>query len=287
MKVGIIGTGMLGSAVGIRMIAKGVKLAVYNRTASKTKKLSDAGSTVADSPAGAAAGCDLVITCVTDADALERVCFDSGGLVESSKDCPVVCDMSTIRPKESKKITKKLKAYSVTMLGTPVMGGPDAAAAGRLVMMASGSENALSKCRPILSLVAEKIFYIGETGDAYAVKLAMNLQIAMLALSISEGIMFVEKSGVEPRKFLEVLNSTYFGTGMSKKKAYGMTNGRVSPTFLLRNLKKDLGALAGASLDIGLDLPMGKKALKVYGDAADCGFGDLDYTGIIEYLKKL
>ena len=96
----------------------------------------------------------------------------------------------------------------------------------------------------------------------------------------------MDKSGVDPKKFLEVLNSTYFGTGMSKKKAYGMANGNVNPTFLLRNLKKDLDALTKASSSINLDLIMGEKALKVYKDATDDGYGDLDYTGIIEYLKK-
>ena len=237
MKVGIIGAGMLGSAVGMRMITKGAKLVVYNRTISKTKKLSKAGAIIKESAADVAIGCDLVITCVTNADALEKVCFGPSGLVKIAKDCPVICDMSTIRPSESKEITEKLKEHSITMLGTPVMGGPDVAIAGKLVMMVSGSENTLSKCNPILSLVADKIFYVGKTGDAYAVKLAMNLQIAMLALSISEGIMFMDKSGVDPKKFLEVLNSTYFGTGMSKKKAYGMANGNVNPTFLLRNLK--------------------------------------------------
>ena len=139
VKVGIIGTGMLGSAVGMRMIAKGAKLAVYNRTFSKTKKLSEAGATVVDSPADVVVGCDLVITCVTDAGALESVCFGPRGLGIAKK-CPVICDMSTIRPEESREITKKLEACSVTMLGTPVMGGPDAAAAGELVMMVSGSE---------------------------------------------------------------------------------------------------------------------------------------------------
>ena len=74
---------------------------------------------------------------------------------------------------------------------------------------------------------------------------------------------------------------------MSKKKAYGMVDGNVNPTFLLRNLKKDLDALAGASSSIGLDLPMSKKSLKVYKDATDGGYGNLDYTGIIEYLKKI
>ena len=164
MKVGIIGAGMLGSAVGMRMITKGAKLVVYNRTISKTKKLSKAGAIIKESAADVAIGCDLVITCVTNADALEKVCFGPSGLVKIAKDCPVICDMSTIRPSESKEITEKLKEHSITMLGTPVMGGPDVAIAGKLVMMVSGSENTLSKCNPILSLVADKIFY---SGDAY------------------------------------------------------------------------------------------------------------------------
>ena len=121
MKVGIIGAGMLGSAVGMRMITKGAKLVVYNRTISKTKKLSKAGAIIKESAADVAIGCDLVITCVTNADALEKVCFGPSGLVKIAKDCPVICDMSTIRPSESKEITEKLKEHS-SMLGSPVIG---------------------------------------------------------------------------------------------------------------------------------------------------------------------
>ncbi|MDI1495245.1 MAG: 3-hydroxyisobutyrate dehydrogenase [Cenarchaeum symbiont of Oopsacas minuta] len=286
MKVGIIGTGMLGSAVGMRLIAKGAKLTVYNRTTSKTRNLSDAGAIIADNPASAASGCDIVITCVTDASALDEICFGSNGIAEITDNCPIVCDMSTISPDESKTITEKLASSSIVMLGTPVMGGPDAAAAGELVMMASGSEHALSKCRQILSIIACEIFYIGSAGNAYAIKLAMNLQIAMLALSISEGIMFVDKTCGNPKKFLKVLNSTYFGTGMSKKKAYGMIDGKVNPTFLLRNLKKDLDALSNTANKIGLDLPMGTSAHKIYKNATKNGYGNFDYTSIIEYLKK-
>jgi 3-hydroxyisobutyrate dehydrogenase len=115
----------------------------------------------------------------------------------------------------------------------------------------------------------------------------MNLQIAMLALSLSEGITLTKKAGFDPEIFLKILNSTYFKTGMSKGKAYKMVKGNYEPTFTLTNLKKDLDTINDAADSFDAELPMTKLARKVYADAKDAGFGDIDYTGIIAYIKEL
>ena len=102
------------------------------------------------------------------------------------------------------------------------MGGPNVAIDGKLVMMISGNEKTYEKFSDVFDTIAEKIFFLGESGTAHSIKLAMNLQIAMLALSLSEGITLTRKAGFDPEIFLKILNSTYFKTGMSENKAQKM-----------------------------------------------------------------
>ncbi len=173
------------------------------------------------------------------------------------------------------------------MLDTPVMGGPNVAINGELVMMVGGNRESFEKYRKIFDVIANKVFYLGENGTAHAVKLAMNLQIAMLSLALSEGITLARGASIEPEVFLQILNSTYFKTGMSETKAYKMIKDSYEPTFTLSNLKKDLDTINEAAQAFGLDLPMAKKANQVYQDAVEKGFGDLDYTGILAYIKEI
>jgi 3-hydroxyisobutyrate dehydrogenase len=108
-----------------------------------------------------------------------------------------------------------------------------------------------------------------------------------LALSLAEGITLTRKAGFDPEKFLEILNSTYFSTGMSQYKAYKMIRDEYQPTFTLKNLKKDLDAITTAAKDFGAVLPIAERANEIYKDAENAGFGEIDYTGILEYIKKL
>jgi 3-hydroxyisobutyrate dehydrogenase len=154
-------------------------------------------------------------------------------------------------------------------------------------MMASGNKEVFDHCKNVFEKIANKVFFLGESGVAHSVKLAMNLQITMLALALSEGITLVKKANVDPKIFLEILNSTYFKTGMSEKKAFKMINGKYDTTFTLANLKKDINTITSAAESLGIELPMIKKAEEVYENAVKEGFGKMDYTAIIEYIKKI
>lgn len=287
-RVGIIGTGMLGSAVAARLAESGAyEVSAYNRTAQNAGAAGAAGARILESPAAVAGESDIVITTVRDADAVRDVSFGSGGIVEGHHGNLTVADMSTIDPAGSKEITAEYAQYGISRVDSPVMGGPDAAAAGRLVVMASGSRVAFDACTPVFDHMAESVFYLGDRpGTAHTIKLAMNMQITMLALSLAEGITLVDRSGADPKAFLDVLNSTYFSTGMSRKKAYNMISGRQSPTFTLANLRKDIGIMASAADRRGMDLPMTKAAEKVYDEALKEGHGELDYTCIIRHIRE-
>ncbi|MEM2160999.1 MAG: NAD-binding protein, partial [Candidatus Nitrosotenuis sp.] len=104
--------------------------------------------------------------------------------------------------------------------------------------------------------------------------------------AISEGITLARGAKIEPEVFLQILNSTYFKTGMSENKAYKMIKGDYNPTFTLSNLKKDLDTINEAAEAFGLNLPMATKANQVYQDAEESGFGQMDYTAILDYLAS-
>ena len=287
MKIGIIGIGILGNAVALRLLDLGYEVTVYNRTQGKTNEVEKKGAHIVSSPKIMAEKVEMIIIIVKDAKAVKEVSFGKNGIIEGKNNKLIVADMSTIDPVESKNIAKEFQQYQIEKLEIPVMGGPNVAITGKLVMMVSGSSDIFERCKEVFEKIANKVLFLGEQGVANSIKLAMNLQITMLALSLSEGITLVKKSNVDPKIFLEVLNSTYFKTGMSENKAFKMIEGNHDATFTLANLKKDIATMTNAAMNLGIELPMISKAEEIYENAMKEGLGDLDYTGIIQYIKKI
>jgi 3-hydroxyisobutyrate dehydrogenase len=208
-------------------------------------------------------------------------------VVSGKHDDMTVADMSTINPNAAKEISKKLHDEEIKSIEIPVMGGPNVAIEGKLVLMASGDKESFERFSQVFNTIANKTFFLGESGSAHSIKLAMNLQISLLALSLSEGIMLTKKAGFDPEIFLEILNSTYFSTGMSQNKAYKMIKDEYQPTFTLKNMKKDLDTIIASAKDFDAKLPIAERANEIYKQALDAGFGEIDYTGILAYIKKL
>ncbi len=286
MNIGIIGTGFLGKAVATRLLETGYKVFVYNRTKNKTESLKNRGAVVTDSPRELAQNCDLVIIIVKDADAVESVSFDKNGIIYGNHSGLTIADMSTISPVSSKKIAKKFLENGIEMIETPVMGGPNLAVKGEIIVMVGGEKEVYDKYKAVFGHIGNKIFHLGENGSGHAMKLVMNLQISMLALALSEGIILAKKSGLDPKLFLEILNSTYFKTGMSELKGPKMINGNFDPSFTLKMMKKDLDAINYTANEFGLKLPMTTLANEIYQNAVDNGFGEIDYTGILAFIEK-
>ncbi len=286
-KIGIIGLGMLGNAVALHLLDSGFEVTVFNRTKEKTIQIREKGAKVVTSPKEVAENSELIITVVKDAAVVKEISFEKDGITEGKHEKLIVADMSTIDPSESKNISRKFEEHDIHKLDIPVMGGPNVAITGNLVMMVSGNKESFDCCKNVFEKIANKVFFLGESGVAHSVKLAMNLQITMLALALSEGIIFMKKVNVDPKIFLKILNSTYFKTGMSEKKAFKMIDSKYDATFTLSNLKKDISTITSAAKSLGIELPMIKKAEQVYENAVKEGFGEMDYTGIIEYIKKI
>lgn len=286
MNVGIIGIGLLGSAVAKRLISTGHQVSAYNRTRQKVESLKKLGIQVMDSPMELARKCEIVITIVRDASAINEIAFGKNGIIHGKHKGLVVADMSTINPIASRSIAKKFLVHGISIIDTPVIGGPNLAEKGQMIIMVGGKKKVYQKCKPVLDSIGEKTFLLGKNGSGHAMKLAMNSQIAILALSLSEGIILAKKSGLDPMKFLEVLNCTYFKTGMSVNKGPKMIKGNFKPSFFLKMMQKDLAEIEYTAGQVGAKMPTSKLANKIYQKAIKEGLGNIDYTGILSYLEK-
>jgi len=284
-RLGIIGTGMLGSSVAKRLLSSGYKIAVYNRTTKKAESLAAFGATILQTPKDLAKSCELVITILKDAGAVREISFGKDGIIEGNHDGLIVADMSTISPQDSISIAKRFQENKIDMLEIPVMGGPPVAETGQLLMMIAGKKEVYEKYKKILECIAQKSFYLGQSGTALAIKLAMNLQISMTALALSEGITLTRGAGLDPKLFLEILNSSDYKTRQSEKKGPKMIKGEFDATFTIQNMQKDLDTINAAAKAFNLSLPMTYLAEKLYQDATG-EFAKLDYTGILAYIEK-
>lgn len=286
MKVGVIGLGLMGSGMAKRLAGAGHQLAVYNRNAQKAEPFSKVAR-IATSPKELAGWCDVVITVVTDFDAAKQVLLGPEG-VASSQNKPTVADASTIAPSQSEFLAQELKKHSIEMLGMPVMGGPAAAEAGELTPMVAGNKAVFEKAGPAIESLGKNVFYIGEkAGSANAVKLALNLNIALIATAVSEGITLTKGSGIDPAVFVKILNSTYFKTGLSEKKGPKMVQGDFEPSFHLKNMLKDLELATFTAQAAGLAIPATSTVQQMFRAANNSGFSEQDYTAICAFLARI
>lgn len=287
MKVGVAGLGLMGSGIASRLLSTGNALSLYNRSKTKTARFAE-NAIIASSPKDLADNCDLLITAVTDFEAVQELLLGESGIIKSSNRNLIVADMSTISPSQSQTCTRSLRDAGIEMLGMPVMGGPAAAETGDLVPIVAGSKSAFESARTVIDQLGHPVFYVGEKdGAANAIKLALNLNIALIACAVSEGITLVRGSGIDPLLFVTILNSTYFKTGLSEKKGPKMVLGDYDPTFHLKNMLKDLELATSTALSERIALPQTALAQQIFRAANNSGFSDMDYTAICAFLAKI
>jgi 3-hydroxyisobutyrate dehydrogenase len=286
MRIGVAGLGLMGSGIAARLVSTGHEVSVYNRDRKKAERFSKTAA-IALSPKELADRCDIVITIVTDFDAVKGVLLGNNGIAKSNNRNLVVADASTISPLQSEHCARELRQSGIEMLGMPVMGGPAAAEAGELVPMVAGSRQAYEKVKPVVEKLGRP-FYVGSRdGAANAIKLALNLNIALIAGAVSEGITLARGSGIDPSIFIEILNSTYFKTGLSEKKGPKMVSGDFTPSFHLKNMLKDLELATSTAQNAGITLPQTALAQQLFRAANNSGFSEQDYTAICAFLAKI
>ena len=288
MKVGVIGLGMMGSRMAIRLLNTGHQISVYNRDMAKARVFAKVNEvTLLKTPKDMALTCDFILICITDFDAVKEVCFGKNGIVAARRKQIIIANSSTISPEQSKYCAEQLRQNEIDLIEMPVMGGPAAAEKGQLVPIVSGPKAAFLKVKPIIDKLAKSVFYIGEdAGSANVVKLALNLNIALIASALSEGIILVKAADIKPEIFIKIINSTYFKTGLSKNKGPKMVKNDFEPSFYLKNMLKDLELTTSTSQSIGVSLPLASIAQQIYKEANNMGYSNLDYTAVMQYLER-
>jgi 3-hydroxyisobutyrate dehydrogenase len=289
MKVGVIGLGMMGSRMAIRLLNTGHQISVYNRDMVKARPFAKiSGVTILKTPRDVALNCDFILICITDFDALKDVCFGKNGIVAARRKELIIANSSTISPEQSKYCAERLRQKEIDLIGMPVMGGPAAAEKGEIVPIVSGPKAAFLKIKPIIDKLAKSVFYIGEdAGWANVVKLALNLNIALIAGALSEGIILVKAADIKPEIFIEILNTTYFATGLSRNKGPKMVKNDFEPSFYLKNMLKDLELTTSTSQSIGISLPLTSVAQQIYRTANNMGYSELDYTALTAFMATI
>jgi len=291
MKVGIIGTGMMGSKIALRLAQKGHKVTIFNRDRHKAKRLYDTNSTtlsLANQPAHIGHHCDIALICVKDYDAVSKVSFGKGGLIENPNENLIVLQCSTISPDESYKIADLYSSNGIKIVSAPILTGISAAQRGELILIAAGAKAVYDKSKSILKDISKQIFYIGSDHRAASVlKLAVNINIALISLALAEGLIFVKGNKIDPNLFIKIFNSTYFKTGISENKGPKIVNDEYAPSFYLTNMVKDLNLALRTVHNSGLALPTTASAQAVYRASEAFSLSNMDYTSVASFLLNL
>jgi 3-hydroxyisobutyrate dehydrogenase-like beta-hydroxyacid dehydrogenase len=259
MKVGLIGLGRMGQGMGQRLLGGGHDLLVFNRTPGKAADLEKAGARRAATVADACKDRDVVITMVADDAALNDVALGPGGIRQSLAKGGIHVAMGTHSAAAIQALGSAHADASQTLVAAPVLGRPDAAAAGQLVIVAGGPAEAIRRCEPAFQVMGRKTAEAGAKPEsAIAIKLANNFVLACAIEAMAEGFSLVRKYGVEPQVFYEVITEGLFAAPAYK--VYGkliVDQAYDKPGFTAALGLKDVKlALAAAEL-AGVPLPSG------------------------------
>lgn len=259
MRVGFIGLGRMGQGMASRVLGGGHELLVYNRTAGKAADLAKAGAKVAGSVAEVCTDRELVISMVADDTALEAVTLGPGGVREHLATGAIYCSMGTHSAGAIQAVDAALKANGQTFVAAPVLGRPDAAAAGQIVIVCGGPADALKKCDPAFSVMGRKTMEAASAPEAaIAIKLANNFVLGCAVETMAEAFALVRKYGVQPQVFYDVMTEGLFAAPAYK--VYGkliVDSSYDKPGFTVKLGLKDIKlALAAAEL-VGVPLPSG------------------------------
>ena len=246
MKTAFLGLGAIGRPMAARIAAAGHSLAVWNRTAERAADFArQSGARHAATPADAARGASVIVTCFSTSPDVYSILDGPDGLLVGVERGAVVVDCTSGDPGTSKRIAERLATAGVDFIDAPVSGGTSGAEKGTLTVMVGGSAEALEKARPVIEAFGQKIVHCGAIGAGDTVKAVNQAFLAIHILSAAEGLATLVKEGVDPTKALEVINASSGRSNSSMNLIPERVLTRAFPrTFRLALLEKDIGIAA-------------------------------------------
>jgi 3-hydroxyisobutyrate dehydrogenase-like beta-hydroxyacid dehydrogenase len=258
MNVGFIGLGRMGVGMAANLLKAGHRLTVYNRARAKAEPLIAQGARLAASVSDACQG-DAVVTMLADDAAVEQIAFGDGGIIDRLPPRAVHVSCSTISVALSKRLSEAHAKAGQRFVAAPVFGRPEAAAARRLFVVAAGEPGAIEAVSALLEALGQKTFVMSDTPQAAnLVKLSGNFLIASVIESLGEAIALVEKGGIDPRRYLELLTSSLFDTPIYKNYGGLIVGGSFEPAGFAAPLGyKDIRLALAAAEDLRVPMPVG------------------------------
>jgi 3-hydroxyisobutyrate dehydrogenase len=285
MKIGVCGTGRMGSSIAQRLISVGHEVGVWNRSSAKTKPLTDAGAKLFTSPAELVDGCEAVIVMLLNDAAIEAVYRGPSGILNSKLTGKFVIDMSTVRPETMRSVGAAVAQQGAGFVECPVGGSTGPAKEGKLFGLVGGEGRDVERAMPVLQQLCRRIEHVGGLGAGATIKLAINLPLLVYWQALGEALTICRPLNLPADRLIDILSDTA-GTPTAMK-GRGATIARVlggqplgETAFSLSAAKKDLAAAVQFANSIHAQLPVAASALACFEEAEAAGLGDADATTV-------
>jgi 3-hydroxyisobutyrate dehydrogenase len=285
MKIGVCGTGRMGSAISHRLMSIGHEVCVWNRTPDKAKPLMDAGAASFVSPAALANECDIVIIMLLNDTASKAVYRGSNGLLDAQLAGKLVVDMSTIHPDTMRAVGASVEERGGAFVESPVGGSTGPAREGKLLALVGGDKPNVDRAMPILTQLCRRIEHVGPVGSGATMKLAVNLPLLVYWQALGEALTICKPLNLAPDRLIDILSDTS-GAPVAMK-GRGPIIAKVlggqplgDTAFGLSAARKDLATVVQFAASLRTELPVAASTLACFEEAEAAGLGDADATAV-------
>jgi 3-hydroxyisobutyrate dehydrogenase len=283
--VALLGLGTMGAGMAANLLKAGFPLAVWNRSRAKAEAFAAQDARVAETPADAARGASVILSMLADDTASRAVWLGSDGALAAAENGAVLVDSSTVSPTWIAELAEAAAARGVSFLDAPVTGSRAQAAGGQLSFLVGGPVEALAAARPVLEAMSKEIVHLGPVGSGAKLKLVNNFLCGVQIASLAEGMVWLERSGLDRDKALEFLKSGAAGSPLLANISARMANKDYGVNFYLKLMSKDLKYAGESAAENGVDLTTAANARALFEQAVALGYADKDMSAVVEPLR--
>jgi 3-hydroxyisobutyrate dehydrogenase-like beta-hydroxyacid dehydrogenase len=280
-RIGLIGLGRMGAAMGGRLLAAGFPLAVWNRTRARADGLLEQGAAWADSPRALAAQCDVALTIVTDDAAVRRVYSSENGLLAGDVAGMLFIEMSTVRADTIVTLGREVAAKGAQLVDSPVSGTVGPARAGKLLALVGGEPAAVERARPVLAPLTRRVAHVGPGGSGTTMKLVLNLPMAIYWQGLAEALALGVRAGLDRAQMLDLIMDSPAAIAALTIKREAILGAEGEVAFDITGVRKDLLAMVGTGQQLGVPMPAASAALVSFMYATAAGHGGEDLAALI------
>ena len=286
MRVAVIGLGTMGAPMARHLLGAGHQVVVHNRTRDRELALADLGADRAATPAEAARGAEVVLTCVSDTPDLEDVLFGEGGVAAGVERGATVIDCSTVSPSATADMAARLAARGAGLVDAPVSGGSEGAERGTLTIFVGGEPDHVERARPVLEAIGSRITHLGPSGSGQVAKAVNQVMIAGTYATVGEGIALAEAAGLPLDALLEALGAGAAASWVLENRARNMIEDRYPLGFKVALHRKDLAIALDEARRAGVRLEVTETVLHEEDALIAEGHGDEDVSALARLSKS-